>query len=93
MRTVKSDYFTVVTEMSLGSIQSTSVLTETANGITLHDRAVFFPRFAILKPFARPILRMLYTFFGVGRQYRALKTAIETAVDQSKQDELVSVPA
>ncbi|MBI4417939.1 MAG: hypothetical protein HY563_04115, partial [Ignavibacteriales bacterium] len=23
-------------------------------------RAVFFPRFAILKPFARPILRMLY---------------------------------
>jgi hypothetical protein len=87
------DYFTVVTEMSLGSIQSTSVLTETANGTTLHDRAVFFPRFAILKPFARLILRILYSFFRVGRQYRALKTVMESAVDQSRQDELVSVLA
>jgi hypothetical protein len=71
------DYYTTETITPLGKVRSTYALRETDMGSALEDRTVLQPRFAVFKPLARPILKLLYMFIKADQQYRLLESAVE----------------
>jgi hypothetical protein len=54
------EYFTADVTTPLGVIRTTYALTETERGSRLEDRSQFFPRIGILKPLAKPMLKIIY---------------------------------
>ena len=81
------EYFTNEVQMPLGTIRTTYVLQATAHGTTFEDRTILVPRWRILRPFAKVLLKILYKIIDVGGQYRLLARAIRDETQRTRTED------